>query len=286
MNKLYKLKEDTLKEEKIGRNSCKNSAYLLCTEKNSIMLNLADLRVMITSEASVFPIDRVKQYEAEGSKDNGKPDIIAVVTQEDIDKVKNLYHLFYKRRDEEMPVITEENYWMTAMFDILLKDFINFQVIYLHGSAIRFDGKAYLFMAPSGTGKSTHTRLWREQFGNRVEMINDDKPLIKVTDTQAIAYGSPLNGKHGLGSNISAPISAIIRLKRGAVNSIKPVSKEEAFEMLYSQTVHFRDYHKTQALISIISGIMQRVDFYELKCNMDPDAVLTVYRELMGHNKN
>ncbi|WP_455057428.1 hypothetical protein [Jutongia sp.] len=83
-----------------------------------------------------------------------------------------------------------------------------------HGSVIAVDGKAYLFTAKSGTGKSTHTRLWREYFGERAVMINDDKPLLKITQDGVYAYGTPWNGKHRLSTNISAPLGHLHFKKR------------------------------------------------------------------------
>ena len=86
----------------------------------------------------------------------------------------------------------------------------------LHGSTVAVDGQAYLFTAPCGTGKSTHTRLWREVFGDRAVMVNDDKPFLKITDGAVIACGSPWTGKHGLGSNVSFPMKGICILSRFA----------------------------------------------------------------------
>lgn len=75
-------------------------------------------------------------------------------------------------------------------------------ILMLHGSTVSVDGKAYLFAAPCGTGKSTHTRLWRELFGQRAIMVNDDKPFLQITSDRVLAYGSPWSGKHGLASNV------------------------------------------------------------------------------------
>ena len=88
-------------------------------------------------------------------------------------------------------------------------------ILLVHGSTVAVDGRAYLFAAKSGTGKSTHTRLWRERFGSRAVMVNDDKPFLRLTETGVLVYGSPWNGKHGLGNNICVPLKAICILERG-----------------------------------------------------------------------
>ena len=76
-----------------------------------------------------------------------------------------------------------------------------YDTVLFHGSALAADGEGYLFTAPSGTGKSTHARLWRELLGDRVVMINDDKPLLRVTEEGVTVYGTPFRGKHGLGGD-------------------------------------------------------------------------------------
>lgn len=87
-----------------------------------------------------------------------------------------------------------------------------YNILLMHGSALCMDGEAYIFAAPSGTGKSTHARLWREVFGDRVWMINDDKPLVRVEEERAFVFGSPWCGKHKLGCNGSARLKAVVEL--------------------------------------------------------------------------
>ena len=89
-----------------------------------------------------------------------------------------------------------------------------------HGSVIAVDGEGYLFTAKSGTGKSTHTRLWREYFGERAVMVNDDKPLLHITDSGMTAYGTPWDGKHRLSTNTAVPLKGICILTRDTTNHI------------------------------------------------------------------
>lgn len=103
-------------------------------------------------------------------------------------------------------------------------------VMLIHGSVIAVDGEGYMFTALSGTGKSTHVRLWRELFGERAVMVNDDKPLVRVSEEgRPLVYGTPWDGKHHLSTNIAVPLRAIVVLERGAENEIHPISAEEAF---------------------------------------------------------
>ena len=145
-----------------------------------------------------------------------------------------------------------------------------------HSSAIAVDGQAYLFTAKSGTGKSTHTRLWRKYFGDRAVMVNDDKPFIKVADTPLV-YGTPWNGKHRLGSNIYVPIKAICILTRSEDNYIYPISGAEALPMLIQQTYRAYDGAALSKTMTLLDKLIKQVRFYKLGCNMDIEAAKIAY---------
>ena len=82
-----------------------------------------------------------------------------------------------------------------------------------YGSCIAVDGAGYVFTAKSGTGKSTHTRLWREMLGVRAVMVNDDKPLIRIADDGSVIYDPPWDCNHHLSHNIAVPLKAICILE-------------------------------------------------------------------------
>ena len=85
----------------------------------------------------------------------------------------------------------------------------DFDGLVLHASAVSVDGRAFLFVAPSGAGKSTHARLWCEQFGPRAVTLNDDKPLLRRQGGTWRVYGTPWSGPHGVNANASAPLHAL-----------------------------------------------------------------------------
>ena len=111
---------------------------------------------------------------------------------------------------------------------LLAEKLVAYGALLMHGSALCMDGNAYIFTAKSGTGKSTHARLWREAFGDRVWMINDDKPMIRVDEMRV--YGTPWDGKHHLSRNASAPLKAIVKLERAEENRVAPLAKADAFQ--------------------------------------------------------
>lgn len=144
--------------------------------------------------------------------------------------------------------------------------------VLFHGSSLALDGNGVLFTAKSGTGKSTHTRFWRETFGDRVQMINDDKPFLHVGKDAVTVYGTPWRGKHRLGSNISAPLKAICFVCRGEENKIEPVSPRELYALLLQQTYAPRDPRMMAMTLGLVDRLSKGVALYRLTCNLDPQA--------------
>ena len=148
-------------------------------------------------------------------------------------------------------------------------------IILVHGSTVAVGGHAYLFTARSGTGKSTHTRLWREVFGSQAAMVNDDKPFLQIADDEIIAYGSPWSGKHGLDSNIRVPLKGICLLERGAENRIRPAAPEELSELLKG----FRSRTAEQAAQyeQLVAKLVRKVPLWHMECNKAPDAASVAF---------
>lgn len=154
---------------------------------------------------------------------------------------------------------------------------IDQNILLFHGSVIAVDGQGYLFTAKSGTGKSTHTRLWRETFGERAVMINDDKPLLHITEKGITVYGTPWDGKHHLSSNISVPLKGICILRRGTTNHIERIEKSRAYPMLLQQSYRSANPIKMAKTLEVIDLLMAKTELYELGCNMEPEAALVAY---------
>lgn len=152
-----------------------------------------------------------------------------------------------------------------------------YNTILFHGSAIMVDGAGYLFTAKSGTGKSTHTRLWRKLFGDRAVMVNDDKPLLQVTKQGVFVCGTPWDGKHRLSNNLSAPLKGICILERGTENEISPVSFWEGYPMLLQQSYRPANPNALHKTLSLLDHLGQQVPLYRLRCNMEPEAAQIAY---------
>ena len=158
-------------------------------------------------------------------------------------------------------------------------------VLMTHGSTVAVDGRAYLFTAKCGTGKSTHTRLWRQVFGQRAVMVNDDKPFLKLSPEGILACGSPWSGKHGLDTNITVPLQGICILERGRENRIERISPEEALPMLLHQTHCPQEVGKRERFEALVSQLAGSTPLWRMECNMDPQAAETAYQAMQEPNK-
>ena len=153
-------------------------------------------------------------------------------------------------------------------------------ILMLHGSTVAVDGRAYLFTANCGTGKSTHTRLWRQVFGDRAVMVNDDKPFVELTDTGARVYGSPWSGKHGLDTNITVPLAGICILERGKENRITPWDPESALPMLLHQSYCPMDGGKRPAFEARVEAVARKTPLWRMACNKEPEAAQVAYEAM------
>ena len=221
----------------------------------------------------------------QGFISQGQPNFSVEVTPEDI-----AFECVKAAREdalEGLPVrqLTDEQLELTALQRKIVEEFFAYDTLLFHGSVVAVDGQAYLFTAKSGTGKSTHTRLWREVFGNRAVMVNDDKPFLQITPEGVTAWGSPWMGKHGLGSNIGVPLKAICILERGEENIITAISPKEALPMLLQQRQRPQKAQNFPKYMDLIDGLAGKVAFYRMACNMDPQAARVAYRGMSGEEK-
>ncbi len=155
------------------------------------------------------------------------------------------------------------------------RSIIKYDAMLIHSSAVEYNGKAFLFSARSGVGKSTHTALWRKVFGNDVKMINDDKPVVRISNGKAVAYGTPFDGGSGIANNISAPLGAVVFIERGEKNSIRKAETSEIIKNLYFSTAHFIGRNTADKMLTNFENLLSCTDFFILTCNTDISAAYT-----------
>jgi hypothetical protein len=151
-------------------------------------------------------------------------------------------------------------------------DLLSFSGMLLHSSAIAYEGKAYLFSGPSGVGKSTHTRLWQQTFGDEVQVFNDDKPALRYLDGQWFAYGTPWCGKDGININMKVPLAGICFLRQGKENAIRRLTAEEAAIRMLWQTPRYIAVEKMDMHLSLVDKLLRTIPIYEMENNAQPDC--------------
>ena len=220
-------------------------------------------------ELAGIPIEVRSQYHSDFLREfvTNKPPLLKVEPgEEDLDWIRKTLQGSYP------PSFVEK----IALHALLASALLDHNILLMHGSALCMDGEAYIFAAPSGTGKSTHARLWRETFGDRVWMINDDKPLIRVEKEGAVVYGSPWRGKHKLGCNGSARLKAIVELTRDSRNHIEAL--KEPFPHLVQHVWRPDDRDKMKKVLELEKRLIGQAAFYRLGCNTEPEAALVAWQ--------
>lgn len=162
-----------------------------------------------------------------------------------------------------------------AIYRCLCERLVFDDIILFHCSALMCNEKAILFTAPSGTGKSTHSALWRKVYGNSVKMINDDKPLIKFGSGITV-YGTPYGGKNNIQNNISAPVKAIIILHQSPNNYITKLDSKNAFPRLLSQTYRCSSIEGAERTLRLVDRL-SKLPVYSMGCNISEDAAIMAY---------
>ena len=161
---------------------------------------------------------------------------------------------------------------------IFARELLKFNGSFLHSSAVVLDGKAYLFSAPSGTGKSTHAEKWCRLFGARY--LNDDKPALRLVDGAWMAYGTPWSGKHDLSSNEGVPIGGVAVLSRGDENAITRMQPAQAMPWIMSQTTFRLGRQDMEKQLELMDSFLRNVPIWQLRCRNE-DAAAFVSRDAM-----
>lgn len=153
----------------------------------------------------------------------------------------------------------------------------------LHASAVEVDGKAYLFSADSGTGKSTHTKQWQSLFGEeRALIINDDKPAVRREKEGWFAYGTAFSGKTDENLNRKAKLQGICMLERGIVNQIKRVDATETISFLMQQTIVPKEPEAVGMLLTYLDSLLKEVPIYRMQCTISEEAAKMAYEMMRG----
>ena len=184
------------------------------------------------------------------------------------------------------PEITDDMAEYLSTGSDFYRQLLNYNGLMLHSSAVVVEGRAYLFSAHSGTGKSTHTNLWLQHFGERAYILNDDKPALRKMNGKWYAFGTPWSGKDDMSVNIGVELGGIAILERANQNEIAPYSGTSAIFDIFSQVNRPRAYELREKLLSLLSQLIDDVPVWKLKCNIDREAVEIAYNAMSGVWRN
>jgi len=230
------------------------------------LYRIADLLVQMDSFGRT--VEQAKPYLSEGT---GEPDIVI--------------HSRWQSLQKMAPHLSDESCEYLSTGSSFYRQLLEYDGMLLHASAVVMDGRAYLFSAPCGTGKSTHTKLWLQVFGERAQILNDDKPALRLVDGVFYAYGTPWSGKYDVSLNVRVPVGGICILRRGEENRIEPYSGTMAIYDILAQTARSKDPAMMEKLLTLMGILLEKVPVWKMECNMDPSAAQVSYAAMSGKDR-
>lgn len=220
-----------------------------------MLYKIADLFVDVPETGGIAP--RLKDYLWEG-----KPDAEVI-------EIKEEYYV-----PEDWPGVPYEFMCFNEAGAQFFSWLLEYNGMMLHSAAIGWKGRAYLFSAPSGTGKSTHREMWQQLYGeDSVVAFNDDRPPIRFVDGCWYAYGAPWCGKTGTNKNVKFPLAGICFLQRGPENRIRKATPSEAISYLTGQTIHKQlNGQQAETLFRNMDSLIKTIPMFVLECTPTLEA--------------
>ncbi|MCR5201471.1 MAG: hypothetical protein K6D02_00060 [Lachnospiraceae bacterium] len=216
-------------------------------------------------------IRRSRKYLLEGADELKEEDAQIVLHYNE----KELIHL---QKDQPHLKINDCEVITTATN--FYKKLVKFDCFMLHSSGVVVDDRAYLFSAPSGTGKSTHTGLWMKHFGDKAHILNDDKPAIRFRDGKVYACGTPWSGSSELNVNEEVLLQGIGIVRRSEVNKIEIMKESDVIFNIMDQTIRPESADGNIFLLSMLDKLVKSVKVWKLEVNMEEEAAVMAYEAM------
>lgn len=150
----------------------------------------------------------------------------------------------------------------------------------LHSAVFDVSGVGVAFAALSGTGKTTHMRLWKELLGEKMVVVNGDKPIVRFFDDEPdmpYAYGNPWNGKEHFGRNMRTPLKHICFIERSGTNFVEKMNKADAVNLIFNQVYMPKDSIAVMNTMQLIDRLLSCCNLWKIHCNMELDAAKIAY---------
>ncbi len=203
-------------------------------------------------------------------KSEQKPEFSLSVTDEDIAHMHDIISVPVNDLQAEA----------AAFYDKLITSLPQKNALFLHASLIEVENIGIAFTALSGVGKSTHTLLWQKLLGERMQIINGDKPIIRFIDEVPFGYGTPWNGKENFGTTGKTPLKHICFIERSDKNSCEQITPEKALERIFNQIFIPKDPTATFDTLELLNKLLNYCTIWNIKCNTDIEAAQVAYNAI------
>lgn len=167
-----------------------------------------------------------------------------------------------------------------AVYRKIAERIVEYDGFLMHGVFGDVAGCGIAFLARSGVGKSTHAAHWKTLLEDKLTIINGDKPLVRRIGDKIFAYGTPWAGKENIHVNTKAELKKICFLERSEENECIPMGKRAVFERLIKQVYIPKDKMKLSLTLDYLDALIDKCDFYLIRCNADKSAAQTAYEGL------
>jgi hypothetical protein len=232
-----------------------------------VICRIADFTVEFKNTCAEFE-ENLSKYQCDAT-----PQVVFSKTDDDIKEVEFRHDIPLE------PLAIEKTIFYTKFIDWLPVD----DTLFFHASLIEAHGVGVAFTALSGTGKTTHTFLWQRLLGDKMQIVNGDKPIIRFFDDIPYAYGSPWCGKENLSTNTKVPLKHICFIERSETNSCEEITPPEALNMgIFNQVLIPRNAGGAVVTLGLIDRLLKQCKLWKIKCNMDISAAEVAYKTIFG----
>lgn len=256
-------------------------------------IQLADKIIQIEG---IYP--ELKTFCKDYLTEDRSPDFSVHLTEEDIETERSL--------STDSALYSPQYLETLAALRKIAEKMPSYHRMLMHGAAITYCGDAFLFTAPSGTGKSTHIKLWKKYLTDKVDIINGDKPILSIvpssepgvpsSDSESNAkssspeaqhatiriYGTPWAGKEHWQKNQSGELKGICFLKQSPHNSIQRIQPADFLPSLMKQVYLPADTQAAECTLDLLNTLLTQVPLYLLNCNISEEAVICSFEALTG----
>ena len=214
------------------------------------------------------------------------PDIVVRASQEEIKARQAKSEIMIGRPITDVDEI--DGIESQIIYEKIVEQLIRYDIFLMHGSVVALDDNAYMFTAPSGTGKTTRTQLWLQEYPSSI-IVNGDKPLIRIAENEVLACGTPWCGKEGWNTNVMIPLRAVFLLERvsdSEQSAIEEISFKSALPILLGQTYCPAGLNKVSTLIRLLKSLDTKVRFFRFRSAPTAESIRLAYETACLSDRN